>query len=138
MLYHAMKTNLQVTIKDNRLVRIALRTGIVQLWGSLKTKLLSGICFSEDEDILLRIVVREAWHLVAVHSGIEDYSLDDHLWIFGGKCCRREKPVCVTGCDEQCGEVGGCDAGCLFSSVCRYCCRRHMPEEHCFYNTYYY
>ncbi len=129
--------NMRVPV-DNHLTRIALRTGIVRVVRDLLDKLINGICLSEYEDVYLRFIVREAWHRVAVLSGVNDYRLDDFLWMFGRSCCTRENPVCISKCSPKCRAINGCDVDCLFASVCRSRRKHLLLNEHCYLNTYYY
>jgi len=110
---------------DNHVTRIALRTGIVRVSGSLLDKIVSGEEVSLEEDVLVRTCIREAWHKVAVEAGVDDYVLDDFLWSFGRKYCVRGKARCVEG-------------SCPFMRGCRAFNQGLMINEHTFYNTWFY
>ncbi len=110
---------------DNHVTRIALRTGIVRVDSYLLNKIVSGEEVSFEEDVLIRMCVREAWHKVAVEAGVDDYALDDFLWSFGRKYCVRGKARCV-------------ESECPFRRECRAFNNGLMINEHTFYNTWFY
>ncbi len=70
---------------DNHLTRLALMAGIVDYtppsWE-----------VSREEDISIRMAVREAWDRVAFLAGVDPFALDDYLWRLGreGEC-----PFCI-------------------------------------------
>ncbi|MCE4621590.1 MAG: hypothetical protein F7B95_04045 [Desulfurococcales archaeon] len=125
---------------DNHLVRIAVRLGIVDLDTQTLEKIALGEEFSWEEDVFLRIATRTAYKLLALSAGVDPFILDDFLWLFGRKCCLREKPVCRAKCYEACGAIGGCREGlCVFEKLCT--ARRdarYMVNEHTYLNTWYY
>jgi hypothetical protein len=125
---------------DNHLVRIALRLGIVEVDRETLEKIAAGIEFSWEEDVLLRLSAREAYKLVSMASGLDPFILDDFLWTFGRKCCTRERPVCIRGCDESCLRAKGCrGGGCGLRHVCSaYENPLLMVPEHNYRNTWYY
>ncbi len=125
---------------DNHLVRIALRLGIVHVDNETLERIAAGIPFSWEEDILLRLTTREAYKYVSMRAGVDPFILDDFLWSFGRKCCKREGPVCRNGCSEDCKKIGGClGGGCLLKSVCSaYTDPLLMVPEHNYIDTWYY
>mgnify|MGYP001626148462 CR=1 FL=1 len=110
---------------DNHLTRIALRTGMVVVSGRLWNDILNMKEVSMSDDVLIRMVVREAYGLLAEKSGRSVWELDDHFWLHGRTICiRSEKPLCEK---------------CMFKGFCR--ARRNnafMVYEHTYYNTWYY
>ncbi len=132
------KYNLELPI-DNHLTRIALRLGIVRVNGLLKEKIINHIEVSWEEDVLLRIAVRKAYKKLAELAGIDPTILDDFLWMFGRKCCTREKPVCNT-CTSSCKKYGWCNSsGCVLRNACL--AGQGLLEkyfEHTYLNTWYY
>lgn len=110
---------------DNHLVRIAYRTGLVMVSGTLWTKIRNGLEVSREEDVLLRMVVRQGFEELAKRSGIDPFLLDDFLWVHGRSICLRDSaPLC----DK-----------CVFKGFCR--ARKNksfMVTEHTYYNTWYY
>ena len=116
--------NLDVPV-DNHLTRIALRTGLVRVEGLLWEKIKGGREFTSEEDVLLRLVVRRAYRVVARNAGIDPGVIDDVLWIHGRKVCLRDsEPLC---------------SKCVFKSFClAYQNPEYMVPEHYYYNTWYY
>ncbi len=113
---------------DNHVTRLALRIGVVRMKGSILEKILEQKEFSYEEDVLLRITVREAWHLVCDKAGIDDYLLDDFLWVFGRSYCVRGNPRC-TGSEEK---------RCPLKEVCATASTGLVLDEHNYYKTWYY
>ncbi|MCE4617099.1 MAG: hypothetical protein F7C32_00730 [Desulfurococcales archaeon] len=112
---------------DNHVTRLALRWRIVELDDALLEKIAGGVEFSFEEDVLLRYTVRIAFKLVSQKSGIDPFLLDDFLWSFGRKICKRELP--------QCKSRGKCP----LSYVCEsYTNPLFMVPEHHYYNTWFY
>jgi hypothetical protein len=120
---------------DNHVTRIALRLGIVRLERELEVKVRRGIEFKPWEDVLLRTVVREAWHEVAVRTGVDDFILDDILWSMGRKVCTYARPNCRRCIGHPiCG-----DGRCLLGAVCPTALNVVEPlNEHTFINTWWY
>ncbi len=110
---------------DNHLSRIAYRTGLVAVSGSLWSKIKEGVEVSLEEDVLLRFTIRRAYRLISQKSGVNARYVDDYFWIMGRTICLRDdKPLC----DK-----------CFFKGFCR--ARKNnafMVSEHVFYNTWYY
>lgn len=105
---------------DNHLSRVAYRLGIVEIdFGFLE----SGVEVTREEDIRLRVLVKTAWRIVAKFAGLHPFALDDFLWTFGRKICRREGP--------QCGV-------CPFRDVCRAHKMGRYAPEHLHLLTWYY
>lgn len=135
--------NLNVAV-DNHLTRIALRLGIVHVDVETLNRIVDGKKFTSTEDYALRLRVRETYKLVSAFSKVRPTVLDDFLWLFGKYCCRREAPVCVTGCDRiDCpvmNLVGNCYHSCPLYSVCkgRFNPKLQMIPEHNFTETWYY
>ncbi len=88
---------------DNHLTRVAIRLGIVVPSDDLLRKMRDGTELTREEDVEVRMAVREAWKEVSKKSGVDPFTLDDFLWPFGRTVC-TEKPDCVN---------------CPLSSVCR-------------------
>ncbi|MCU7786431.1 iron-sulfur cluster loop [Pyrobaculum sp. 3827-6] len=105
---------------DNHLSRVAYRLGIVEIDFSF---LESGVEVTREEDIRLRELVKTAWRIVAKFAELHPFALDDFLWGFGRKICRREGP--------QCGV-------CPFREVCRARKLGRYPPEHLHLLTWYY
>ncbi|WFO74519.1 iron-sulfur cluster loop [Desulfurococcaceae archaeon MEX13E-LK6-19] len=110
---------------DNHLTRIALRTGIVSVYGVLWDKIRENKPVSWEEDILLRLSVRKAYKIVSLEAGIDPFLLDDFLWVFGRKACYRDE-------EPRCNE-------CIFKEFCKaYRNAEYMVSEHYYYDTWYY
>lgn len=110
---------------DNHLTRIALRLGLVMVSGSLWDKIRSGLEFTREEDVLLRLVVRRAYRYLSAKSRLRAEVVDDYFWLMG-------RTVCMKGLQSLCEK-------CLFKGFCR--ARRNsafMVDEHVYYNTWYY
>ena len=124
---------------DNHLVRIAVRTGIVEVDEATLEAIAAGIEFDEDSDVMLRMAVRVAYKEVARAGGLDPFILDDILWSFGRKCCTRDSPTCRSSCRVECSKMGGCNGGCVLAPVCRaYRNPKLMVPEHNFTKTYWY
>ncbi len=113
---------------DNHLTRIALRLGLIRVYGSLKEKLDLNKPFEWSEDIALRFVVRKAYKGLSRVAGLDVFHLDDFLWTFGRRICTRVNPKC---------KVLGPDA-CPLSDVCENVSIADKISEHNFQDTYYY
>jgi hypothetical protein len=110
---------------DNHLCRVAYRLGLVTVSGPLWRKIKEGVEVTYDEDVLLRLVVRRAYKLLATRSGLSPTLIDDYFWIMGRTTCTRDEPP---RCDK-----------CLFKGFCM--ARKNsafMVKEHVYYNTWYY
>lgn len=110
---------------DNHLTRIAYRTGLVMVSGTMWAKIRDGLEVSREEDVLLRMVVKHGYEEVAKRSGLDPFLLDDFLWVHGRNICLRDS---VPSCDK-----------CVFKGFCR--ARKNksfMVTEHFYYNTWYY
>ncbi len=125
---------------DNHLVRIALRLGLIKVDKETLEKIAAGINFSWEDDILLRLTTREAYRLVSLRASVDPFILDDFLWAFGRKCCKREAPVCRKACSEACKRIGGCsEEGCILRKACSaYTNPLLMVPEHNYVDTWYY
>ena len=88
---------------DNHLTRVAIRLGVVLPSEGLLGRMREGIELTMEEDVEVRMTVREAWKEVSNESGVDPFTLDDFLWPFGRTVCKGE-PDCVN---------------CPLSSVCR-------------------
>ncbi len=119
---------------DNHLTRIALRLGIVELENFLKWKLLRRAKFEIQEDIMLRICIRETWYKLAKNAGIDPFILDDILWSFGRSICIAGTPKC-NACDKGLYCV---DGKCVFRDLCRAYNTKTFVNEHVFYDTWWY
>ncbi len=129
------KWNKRVPV-DNHLTRIALRTGIVELEPLLRIKVERQETFTPWEDVALRVVVREAWHQVALSAGVDDFVLDDILWSMGRKVCVHGRPLCKECKTSHPVCVNGV---CILSELCPTGLRlREAIEEHLFVDTYWY
>ena len=116
--------NMHVPV-DNHLVRIALRTGIVDEIEKVKELFMWKREATYEEDIIIRLIIRQAWKIISKLSEVNPSILDDFLWMFGRKTCLREKPMC-----EICPLKNACKA---FIDT-----KRRQLYEHLYYNTWYY
>jgi len=116
--------NMQVPV-DNHLVRVALRTGIVNGIEKLSDLFMWKREATREEDIIIRLIIRRVWKIISEISGINPGVLDDFLWMFGRKTCIREKPLC-----EECVLKDLCKAYPDSS--------RKQLNEHLYYDTWYY
>ncbi|KSW12118.1 hypothetical protein CF15_04945 [Pyrodictium occultum] len=120
---------------DNHVARIALRLGLVRPEPRLLEKIRGGRETTPWEDVLIRIAVREAWHLVAERISVDDFILDDVLWTMGRRVCVHGRPRC-RGCSGHPACEGG---GCILRGVCPVGLGVEEPvEEHRFLNTWWY
>ena len=124
---------------DNHLTRIALRLGLVETDELTREKIAAQEEFSEFEDIILRISIRQAYKIVSQSSGIDPFIMDDILWSFGRKCCKINEPVCMTTCNDECKKITGCKQGCVLAKECKaYSDKIYMIPEHNFKKTWWY
>lgn len=108
---------------DNHLTRIALRLGLVELNEKYEGMVKGQIPFTPQEDINLRLLVRDSWKHVSIASGVDAFALDDYLWNFGRTICLRDSPKCET---------------CPFKKICSAYRSGVFLTEHSFYATYWY
>lgn len=109
---------------DNHLTRIALRLGLTMVSGKLWLKIKSGVEVTREEDLIIRLTVREAYRCLIEESGVDPGVLDDFLWKHGREVCIRDKPRCNQ---------------CVFRNVCLASIDSNfMVNEHVHYNTWYY
>ena len=125
---------------DNHLTRVALRTGIVDVDRETLELIAAGAPFRPQEDVMLRLAVREAYRLVAQEAGVDPFIMDDFLWSFGRSCCTFEAPACISGCSARCSSAGGCEGDrCILLPACRASSERlYMVPEHNFMDTWWY
>ncbi|MEM0365695.1 MAG: hypothetical protein QXR02_02130 [Acidilobaceae archaeon] len=123
---------------DNHLVRIALRTGIVEVDDETIEAIAAGVEFEEERDIILRFTTRRAYKEVSIASVLDPFILDDILWSFGRRCCTRDKPTCRDSCRAECIKLRGCNGGCILSPICRaFREPKYMVPEHNFITFWY-
>ncbi|MEB3774154.1 MAG: hypothetical protein GSR86_04420 [Desulfurococcales archaeon] len=124
---------------DNHLARIAVRTGIIGLSRQLIERIARQKPLTAWEDTMIRMAARQGYRIVSQASGIDPFTLDDFLWLFGRRCCTREEPVCRTGCRRVCSAIEGCNGGCILAPACRaYRNPLLMLPEHSFLETWWY
>lgn len=114
--------NLNVAV-DNHLTRIAIRLGLVELEERFVKKIIKKIEFSYDEDIIIRLCVREAYRILSKLSNIDVLVLDDVLWMFGRIVCIYDNPKCQE---------------CIFKDVCKAYKDGIFLTEHTYIDTWYY
>lgn len=107
---------------DNHLTRIALRLGIMELHGELKEKVARGAEVSDDEDIMIRHAVKQAYKLISRAANTRPYILDDYLWAHGRKTCIHGKPKCNV---------------CPLRKACKAHKINQYTEEHTWWGYYY-
>ncbi|MEM2924690.1 MAG: queuosine salvage family protein [Methanocellales archaeon] len=115
--------NLHIPV-DNVLVRIALRTGIIEVVdGELEAKLKNYLPANAIDDQEIRSTTQKAYDIVSKESGIRVTLLDDVLWTMGRACCSRESPVCFNCRFESCraSQLLGieCSHSCIFTTACK-------------------
>ncbi len=120
---------------DNHLVRIGLRLQLVHIDRNIHIKISRREEVTSWEDICIRIALREAWHEVAMKSGLDDFILDDLLWGMGRRTCIQQKPLC-----DNCLSGLECrNSVCIFRSICPVGLRISPPiDEHMYTNTWWY
>ncbi|MET1102006.1 MAG: hypothetical protein ABWW69_05995 [Pyrodictiaceae archaeon] len=119
---------------DNHLARIALRTGIVRLEDNLMKLVTSRRHVDRWLDTLLRITIREAWHVVAFNTGYDDFLLDDILWDMGRRVCVHGSPFCHNCSARYCR-----GSACILREACLTGLGKLAPiEEHFFLDTWWY
>jgi len=114
------RENFEVAV-DNHLSRIAIRIGIVEL--SDYSVIDKQIELTRDEDISIRMTIREAWKEVSKESGYSPFILDDYLWKFGRSICIWSSPKCEK---------------CPFTRICLAHNKKHFWNEHRHILTWYY
>lgn len=124
---------------DNHLVRIALRTGLVEVDDETLEAIAANMEFTDEQDTMLRFITRIAYKEVSKAGGVDPFILDDLLWSFGRRCCTRENPTCRSSCRVECSRLRGCDGGCSLAPLCSaFKNPRFMVPEHNFTRTYWY
>lgn len=116
------KENIRVAV-DNHLTRIAIRLGIITLEKFLEEKILCEIPVGYSDDVVIRYTVREAYQYLSTYANVNPFILDDFLWDFGRRICLRNTPRCVI---------------CRFRYVCKAYEVGAYPNEHLYYDTWYY
>jgi len=114
--------NLNIAV-DNHLTRIAIRLGLIELENEFTEKITKRIEVSHDEDIIIRLSVREAYKLLSRFSNVNIFLLDDTFWMFGRNICTRDSPKCKE---------------CPFKEVCMAYRSGVYLAEHIYINTWYY
>ena len=120
---------------DNHLARIGLRLQLIYIDRNIYDKILRRVEVSPWEDICIRITLREAWHKIAVESGLDDFVLDDLLWSMGRRTCIQQFPRC-----NDCSSGLECENGsCIFHSICPVGLGEAPPiDEHLYTDTWWY
>jgi len=117
--------NLKVAV-DYHIMRIALRSGMVRVRGSLETVLKERREVDAATDIKVRGAVQEACNLLVRYSGHSVFEVDNILWMMGRNCCFYEhEPICgrnVCFKEDRCTFVRSivydCPGKCLFDGLC--------------------
>ncbi len=122
---------------DNHLVRIALRLHLVNVEKRMLNKIIAGERFSWEEDVALRLAVRDAYKYLSRLIYIDPLWMDDFLWLFGRHCCTYTEPICLKGCVGRCNELGICMEKCPFREFCEQA-HPEVIKEHNYRDTYYY
>lgn len=114
------KQNFEVAV-DNHLSRIAIRLGIVKFddYGFIEKQVET----TWDQDIEIRMKIKEAWKKVTIKAGKNPFALDDYLWIFGRTKCLRENLRCKE---------------CIFREICKARSANKYWWEHKHTLTWYY
>jgi len=108
---------------DNHLTRVAIRLGLIELEDDLIEKVRKGIEATYDEDIVIRLCVREAYKALSRFSNINAFVLDDMFWTFGRNICTYDSPKC----DK-----------CFFKNTCKAYKEGDYLTEHIYIDTWYY
>ncbi len=117
------KQNLFIPV-DYHLLRVALRTGIVQVSdGALLQCLRQKMPVTDDEEDEIRSAVKWAYKRVEELSGIDVFVLDEIFWTIGRSCCHYARPARCEQCDfTQCSVSSSfhydCPGRCPLSEVC--------------------
>jgi hypothetical protein len=117
--------NLKVAV-DYHIMRIALRSGMVRVRGTLDRVLKERQEVDAATDTEIRGAVQEACDLLVRHSGHSVFEVDNILWMMGRNCCFYDhKPICGgNACFKQdrCtfirSIVYDCPGKCLFDGTC--------------------
>lgn len=118
---------------DNHLTRIAIRIGLVEI---VDKELFNAFMWrreaSREEDILIRMIIRQAYDLVSKRMFIDPFVLDDFLWSFGRTTCLPRNPRCFG--DNTQGQL------CPFLKICKAHedRDRRLMKEHLYFSTWYY
>jgi len=119
----ADKENARVPV-DNHLTRIAVRLELVDFPEYFKPLFKWERKASKEEDVIIRLYIREAYSYVCRLSSMDPFVLDDFLWNHGRTVCLPENPAC-----EKCPLRKLCKG--LISDEVR------SLKEH-YYSTWYY
>jgi len=115
--------NLRVAV-DYHLMRVALRSGIVQVEDEeLADKLRHRRTVTIEEDFEVRQIVKEAYLSIILHSGHGAFQLDNMIWNLGRSYCFSDRdPICKDRSFQN-------DRLCSFVRVTDYKEKRRCPLE---------
>lgn len=117
--------NLKVAV-DYHIMRIALRSGMTKVGGTLERVLKERKEVDAATDTEVRGAVQEACDLLVRHSGHSVFEVDNILWMMGRNCCFYDhEPICGRNdCfkEDRCtfirSIVYDCPGKCLFDGAC--------------------
>lgn len=128
---------------DYHEVRGHLRMGTVSLAGDLLRKVEAGVSVTQDEDVEIRLAVRDAIQHIAVTAGISTNSLHYLFWNLFRTYCTRGTPRChgsefdkLPPAYAKVVENGG-GHQCPLASVCNSAFASHAIDEHRVLTEYY-
>lgn len=112
------KHNLFIPV-DYHLLRVALRSGIVQVQDAAwQQRLRERAVATPAEEEEIRSTVKQAYKRVEQLSGIDVFTLDEIFWTLGRSCCHHDRPARCDTCDR---------AHCSFTQSFVYTCPGHCP-----------
>jgi hypothetical protein len=123
-LFHARDRQHLFIPVDYHLIRMALRTGIVSVTDNqLAQQLRQRAPATQDDDLEIRQVIKQAYKGVENASGVDVFVLDEIFWTIGRSCCHYSRPTRCTTCDfTDCSVMKSfdyqCPGFCPLSTVC--------------------
>ena len=129
---------------DYHEVRGHLRIGTVALHGDLREKVMAGVAVSDNEDVAIRMAVREAIQVIADNVGRSPNALHYLFWNLFRTYCTRKTPQCggasfgklPADYARAVKSVGG-DRCCPFASLCDSVNSELAIDEHKIETEYY-
>jgi hypothetical protein len=103
---------------DYHLLRVALRSGIVQVQDeALAQRLRNQAPSTPEEEEAIRAPVKLAYKRIEELSGLDVFTLDEIFWTLGRSCCHYARPARCAECD-----FSHCSVRLSFTYDCTGCC----------------
>jgi len=109
---------------DYHLMRVALRTGMIEVESQVGDQLRARRPASDELDEAIRGVVKSAYKIVEEASGLDIFTMDELFWTLGRSCCHYSRPPRCHACDLTLCTVMrsfdyDCPGRCPLSGACK-------------------